>query len=227
MNVSINRNQLKYIAIIAMLIDHIAYFFPAHFKSVTLWSGSNAKTLYWLMRSVIGRLAFPIYCFLLVEGFLHTKDRKKYAIRLLIFSVISEIPWNLSHTFKLFYRSQNVFFTLFLGLCGMWIYEHFSGDRLKQVLGLIALLAVSALLKADYGMSGFGFIMMMYALRKEKLLQAAVGCCFLSSTWFAGLAFIPINLYDGKRGFIKGKVLQYAYYAIYPVHLFIIYLITK
>ena len=218
---------LKTIALVCMLIDHTAYFMPKLFSKVLFTNSTGAKTVYWLMRR-IGRLAFPIYCFLLVEGFLHTKDRKKYALRLLVFAVISEIPWNLGHAHRLFFfSSQNVFFTLFLGLCGMWVHEYFREDRLKQVIALIALLAVSLFLNADYGMSGFGFIMMMYALRNEKLLQAAVGCCFLSSTWFAGLAFIPINLYNGERGFIKSKLLQYAYYAIYPVHLFILYLITK
>ena len=220
-------SALKTIALVCMIIDHVAHYMSSKFSAVLFTTGSGPKTVYWLMRR-IGRLAFPIYCFLLVEGFLHTKDKKKYAIRLFVFALISEFPWDLAHFHKLFgFSSQNVFFTLFLGLCGMWLYEYFRGDRVKQVAGLIILLIISNFLNADYGMSGFGFIMMMYALRSEKLLQAAVGCCFLSSTWYAGLAFIPINLYNGDRGFIKGKVMQYAYYAIYPIHLFILYLITK
>jgi hypothetical protein len=89
----------------------------------------------------------------------------------------------------------------------------------------MVLLVVSVFLRADYGISGFCFIMMLYALRDRWLLKTVVGFGFLSSTFFAGLAFVPINLYNGKRGFIKGKVLQYAFYAIYPVHLMILYFI--
>ena len=219
-------SALKTIALVCMIIDHTASYLRTHFSLVLFTTASGDKTLYWLMR-FIGRLAFPIYCFLLVEGFIHTRDRKKYGLRLLIFAVISEIPWNLAHAHKLLYSSQNVFFTLLLGYCGMWVYEYFREDRIKQFAGVFALLLVSLFLEADYGMSGYGFILMMYILRENKILQAAIGCCFLSSTWMAGLAFIPINLYNGERGFIKSRVLQLIYYAIYPVHLFIFYLITK
>ena len=220
-------SALKTIALVCMLIDHTAHYLSSYFSKITFRFGSGRQTLYWLMRR-IGRLAFPIYCFLLVEGFLHTKDKRKYALRLLIFAVISEFPWDLAHFRKLLvFSSQNVFFTLFLGFCGMWLYEYFDKDRLKQVISLLVVLVISILLKADYGISGFAFIMMMYALREHRLLKTVVGCGFLSSTWWAGLAFIPINLYNGKRGFIKGRVLQYAYYAIYPIHIFILYLITK
>ena len=82
-------------------------------------------------------------------------------------------------------------------------------------------------LKADYGLGGFAFILVMYLLREEKILQAVVGTCIESGGWAAGLAFIPINLYNGKRGFIRGKVMKYAFYAAYPVHIMIIYLIRK
>ena len=219
-------SALKTIALVCMIIDHVAHYLKSYFSMVLFTTSSGPKTLYWLMRCV-GRLAFPIYCFLLVEGFVHTRDRKKYGLRLLVFALISEIPWNLAHAHKLFYSSQNVFFTLFLGFCGIWLFEYFREDRAKQVFGLLALLAVSCFLNADYGMAGYGFIIMIYALRNERLLQAVVGCCLLPSLWVGGLAFIPINLYNGKRGFIKGRALQYIYYAIYPVHLFILYLITK
>ena len=76
-------------------------------------------------------------------------------------------------------------------------------------------------------MVGFGFILLLYCFRNHKILQAVLGCCFLSSRWIGGLAFIPINLYNGKRGFIRGRFLKYAFYAAYPLHIFIIYLIKK
>ena len=219
-------SALKTIALVCMLIDHVAFSLSKKLGMTLFTIGSKSFTAYTLMR-YIGRISFPIYCFLLVEGFLHTRDRKKYALRLFIFALISEIPWNLLHSGKLTYSGQNVFFTLCLGCLGMMCIDSFRDDRLRMLLGFLGLLAVSVLLKADYGISGFCFIIMMYALREQKILQAVVGCGFLSSTWIAGLAFIPINLYNGERGFIKGMFLQYCYYAIYPVHFFILYLIRK
>ena len=217
---------LKTIALVSMIIDHVAFVFSYKFTKPLFTVGIKSYSAYTIMRW-IGRIAFPIYCFLLVEGFLHTRDRKKYALRLFAFAVISEIPWNLIHTMKLSYSGQNVFFTLFLGCLGMICVEYFKNDRPKMLFSLMALLAVSLLLKADYGITGFCFIMMMYALRDQKILQAVVGCGILSSTWIAGLAFIPINLYNGERGFINCRALQYCYYAIYPVHFLIFYLIKR
>ena len=219
-------SALKTIALVCMLIDHVAFALSKKFGMTLITIGSKSYTAYTIMR-YIGRLAFPIYCFLLVEGFIHTRDRKKYALRLFIFALISEIPWNLEHSLKLTYSGQNVFFTLCLGCLGMMCIEYFRDNRVKMALTLLGLLVVSVLLRADYGISGFSFIIMMYALREHRLVQAVVGCGFLSSTWIAGLAFIPINLYNGERGFIKGRFLQYCYYAIYPVHFFILYLIKR
>ena len=218
-------SALKTIALICMLLDHTAKSFYRTLSavkfSIPLLPGQ--KDLYWLMTR-FGRLAFPVYCFLLVEGFLHTKDKKKYALSLLIFAVISEIPWDLIHFGKMFDPGkQNVFFTLFLGVLAMYLFELFKDDRLKQALSLLVLLAAAAVFRADYGVSGFAFILMMYALRDRWLLKSVIGAGFFSSTLFAALAFIPINLYNGKRGFIKGKVLKYAFYAFYPLHLLILH----
>ena len=217
-------SALKTIALVCMIIDHLAAYLPGRFSEVLFTVGSRTITANRVMRW-IGRIAFPIYCFLLVEGLFHTRDRKKYALRLLAFAFISEIPWNLVHSMKLTYSGQNVFFTLFLGCLALILYEQFSGDRIKQAICLLGLMVVSLILSADYGITGYCMIILMYALRENRLLQAVVGCSVLSSTWIAGLAFIPINLYSGERGFIKGKVLQYAFYAIYPVHLLVLYFI--
>lgn len=214
-------SALKLIAVVTMLIDHIAFVFLAE-SPLALSFGGHSLRLYTLMRW-IGRLAFPIFCFLLVEGFRHTSDRKKYALRLFAFALLSEIPWNLEHTGTLFYAGQNVFFTLLLGYLGIWTMERFPHDRKKLAFFLAGLLLEAILLDADYGASGFGFILVLYLLRDNALFQAIVGSCFLSSTWRAGLAFIPINLYNGKRGFIRGKAAAYCFYAFYPVHMLVLY----
>ena len=107
---------LKWIAVISMLIDHTAEVLINHNAALTdpIWA-----QIYVLMRG-IGRIAFPIYAFLLVEGFLHTRDVKKYLARMLTFAVVSEIPFDLAvfHT-PFYWGYQNVFFTLFLGLLAL------------------------------------------------------------------------------------------------------------
>lgn len=213
---------LKVIAVITMLIDHVASVLLRNHQVFLFSLFGRAITLYEIMRT-IGRIAFPLFAFLLVEGFIHTSNRKKYGANLLAFAFISEIPWNLEHTGKLFYSSQNVFFTLFFGFIGLCILENCKGK--KQVGYILITLAPTLIFRADYGCIGFGFILMLYLLRENRLLQTVIGCCSLSTTWKSGLAFIPINLYNGKRGFIKGKFMKYAFYAIYPVHMMILYLI--
>ena len=218
-------SALKVLAIVAMTVDHIAHFY---LKSMPWWIdplfsiGSKSISPYLLMR-FFGRLAFPLFAFLLVEGFIHTRNRFKYGRNLLIFAILSEIPWNLVHTGVWHCPSQNVFFTLFLGYLGLCAIERFK-DNDKYMLGsLLGLLVVSIFLRADYGCRGYGFILLLYVLRNKKILQAIIGSCTLGSTWIAGLAFIPINLYNGKRGFVKGAFAKYFFYVFYPAHFLVLY----
>ena len=118
----LSSSGLKVIAVITMLIDHVASVLLRENPVVLLQIADYQLTLYTLMRT-IGRIAFPIFAFLLAEGFHYTSDRKKYGIRLLVFALISEIPWNLEHSGKLLYSSQNVFFTLLLGFLGLCVIE--------------------------------------------------------------------------------------------------------
>lgn len=217
---------LKTLAVVAMIIDHIASLLLYDDTWKLDMSVEQVDNLYFVMR-LIGRLAFPLFAFLLVEGFEHTSDRKKYAIRLLAFALLSEIPWDLSHFNSLFYvHSQNVFFTLFLGYLGLCALEDLEKRQdKKNILWLLGLLLASIVLNADFSWSGFGFILVLWLLRKLPLQRAIIGCCFLASGWRAGLAFIPISLYNNKRGFIKGTWLKLLFYAIYPLHLLILYLI--
>jgi len=212
---------LKIIAVISMLIDHCAATFLADSDIAVFSVEGYTLTLYWLLR-YIGRLAFPIFCFLIVEGFVHTSDRKKYGRNLLLFAFASEIPWNLWHSGTLLNSKQNVFFTLFLGYLGLCVIEKFGG--VKRVLFLLALLAASLLLRADYGHVGYEFILLLYLLRKDRGIQAVVGSCILPTRLFAGMAFIPINLYNGQRGFICGRW-KYAFYLFYPAHILLLYFI--
>ena len=149
---------------VIMLIDHTAsfllrYYAPAN--SVLFQMGDTSYSLYRIMRDV-GRAAFPIFCFLLVEGFLHTHNRFKYGRNLLIFAFISEIPWNFAQNGTLVYSDkQNVFFTLVLGYLAFCLIEHFEDNAQMQLICMLMLLAVSYFLKADYGYKGFIFLLIM------------------------------------------------------------------
>lgn len=217
-------SALKIIAVTTMIIDHVAHHLLKDSGIVLLSFGGHELELYEVMR-MVGRLAFPIFVFLIVEGFKYTRNRFKYGRNMLVFALISEIPWNLEHTGTLLYDKQNVFFTLFFGYLCICLIEKYRDDRIRQVLLPLAVLLFSMFFRADYGATGVAFIIMMYATNDNKVVQLLLGSSMLSSTWKSGLAFIPINLYNGKRGFITGKFWKYAFYAIYPVHITIIWLI--
>lgn len=119
-------------------------------------------------------------------------------------------------------------FTLFLGflaLCAVRRWEDGRLSALSLATVLFTLLATARLMHTDYEAVGVGFILSLYALRHSPALQAAVGIAILPVRWKAGLAFIPINLYNGRRGFIHGTVAKYAFYLYYPLHLLALYFI--
>jgi len=123
---------LKILACVIMLLDHTAAYIPEEIPGIydiLFCIGSKEITLRYLMRA-IGRTGFPIFAFLITEGFVHTRNRRRYAVNLFIFALISEIPFNLVGGGEFFYRRQNVFFTLLLGYLGVWCSERFkeSGD---------------------------------------------------------------------------------------------------
>lgn len=217
-------SSLKLIASLWMLTNHAANAFNPITGKIVFTAGgfsiSLVRIIYYL-----SRICFPIYAFLIVEGFTHTHDRKKYGMNLFLFALISEIPWNLEHSGTLFYEKQNVMFTLLFGYLGLCVFEKFKEEPLKQSITLLFLFVLSIVFKADYGYTGFAFILMLYALRNVRILQAVVGCTILSTKWIAGLAFIPINMYSGKRGFADNKFFKYAFYVFYPLHLLVIFLI--
>lgn len=225
----VSGSTLKVLAVVFMTIDHLGcYLFrymPWCHEPWFSW-GSHDFTLYTLMRC-IGRMAFPIFAFLIVEGFQHTHDRWKYGRNLLVFALLSEIPWNLVSSNELFYPTQNVFFTLLFGYWGLCVLEKYASDLRRRAFWLLALLVLSIVFRADYGCAGFGFILMLYLLRDNRLLMAVIGCCFLTARWVAGLAFIPICMYNGRRGFIQGPVGKYAFYLFYPLHLLLLYFLRR
>ena len=198
-------SMLKVIACIAMLIDH---------------TGAIILKLY--------PPALNTLFYINGKGFLHTHDRRKYGRNLLLFALISEIPWNYMFANTWHYADkQNVFFTLFIGYLAFCALEYFWETPWMQLASLLALLGISIVLHADYGWRGFIFLVLMYLLRNEKVSQAIVGSCWLSYEWKACFAFISINMYNGKRGFIHGKAAKYFFYLFYPLHITILVIIRN
>ena len=241
----ISGSTLKLIAVITMIIDHIAAAILGRYlvisglgnmdgtnvAEVEQWMTQTGQlfAVYYTMR-LIGRIAFPIYCFLLAEGLEHTRNRMKYAVRLFLFAVVSEAPFDLLFSaVPLETGYQNVFFTLFIGLAVImglqWAQEHLNNMQLlKPVLsgGMIAAgMAAARFLKMDYAATGVLCIVVIYLFRKKKVWQIVAGCIVFLWEITAPLAFIPIGFYNGKRGW----KLKYFFYLVYPVHLLILYLI--
>lgn len=219
-------SALKLIAVISMLIDHIGvaltYEDFANQNLISLFG--KDISIYFILRFV-GRLAFPIFCFLISEGFYHTKNRFKYGRNLLLFALISEIPFDLFTSRNIFSMGgQNVYFTLFVGFLALYIIDsnfHF----LYKALFFVFVLGAFPLLKTDYGVKGVLLIVLFYYLRENNLLKTILSFPFLSGGYRAFCSLFFINLYNGKRGVVNNKFSKYFFYAFYPMHLLILYFV--
>lgn len=213
----LSNSSLKTIAAITMLIDHIGLVIIPYIPSMSPY--------YHTFRD-IGRIAFPIFCFLMIEGFCHTSNRKKYGISLFLFALLSEIPFDLAiaaNDSVLLY--QNVMFTLLIGCLMIWGIEYFYGRLWLQFLITALALGLSNLIRSDYSWKGIVLILILYVFRYDKFSRTVAGSISLLWEWKAIFAFIPINLYNGKRGWIKGPLAKYAFYLFYPAHLLILFLL--
>ncbi len=210
--------MLKIIGMVSMVFDHVGdIFFPEQ-----TW-----------MR-IIGRIAMPIFAFFVAEGFHYTHDRGKYLCRMGIFALISEVPFDLMATGKVLeFGHQNIMFTFLLGILALSCYERITagGERWKTAVGIVVLGAfalASALLRTDYNMLGTGLVIILYLLRERKLpvrlLGGMVFYVLLRNKGiyvFGLLGFLPLFLYNGK----KGRGLKYLFYVFYPGHLLLIYIL--
>lgn len=201
---------LKILAAVTMLIDHVGcVFFP--------------ENIYF---RIVGRLAFPIFAFLIVEGYYHTKDMKKYLIRLFIFAIISELPFDLAFYNEFNFEHQNVLFTFIIAILAMVI-----DTRFKRSYGIVAamvLAIIAEFLRFDYGMFGVIIVMVFYWNHNLFLNKLLIGTgALLLLAWgiqqFAAFAMVPIALYNGKRGI----TLKYFFYIYYPLHLFLIFIVMR
>ena len=240
-------STLKLIAMAFMFIDHVGAVVLEQLLRVygiqNIQTSADAAafllnygTLYRvdLFLRYCGRIAFPLFLFLLVEGFVHTQDRKKYGLRLLAFAFLSEIPFDLaiSHTI-LEFQNQNVFFTLFFAFLTLCAIEWASRQKqipkglnlLLQLLCAGAGMWLAFFFKTDYGAFGVAAAAAMYLLRRRRVLGGAAGCAALTAQvpvmeWTCFFSLLPIAAYNGKRGITKNK---YLFYAFYPLHLLLLY----
>lgn len=222
-------SMLKTFAVASMLVDHIACYLlndVATLNHVWFTVLGQPVTGIWLLR-MVGRFAFPLFVFLLVQGYLHTRNRKKYGLYLLLFALVSEIPFDLVHYGYLEYSSQNIFFSLLFGYIGMYLWNYWQYDRFNRMVSILMLSGAVIISRCDYNLPGFIFIMVMYAWHTHPVIKTGATAWLLPGSFFVFLSSFLMASYDGTRGFIRTPAMKYAFYAIYPVHLLIIYLIKQ
>ena len=201
---------IKIIAVIAMLIDHIGFvFFP---------------DVLWLR--IIGRLAMPLFAFQVALGFQHTKDRNQYILRMLIFALFSQIPFNMLLSVGELSFKLNIGFTFLFALLALYSLENVK-PIWGKILCLVPLVIAAYFLNYDYYLYGIALVIIFYYTQKQPVLLISL---FLSATilyfayrqnevlLFTPLALIPILLYNGK----KGPGFKYFFYLFYPLHMLII-----
>ena len=212
-----------------MILDHAAIAVIEKNQYFSLPLGQELDTA---MR-LLGRMAFPLYAFFLVQGFLYTKDRKKYGIRLALLAFLSEIPYDLMVSGKLFYmEEQNTVFTLLLGLGALACMETAwkrGRTGIMALFGCLGLTAAAQILHADYGAFGILFILSLFLLRNRFPERMFFGCLILFADYknimgiAAWIAFFFINRYNGE----KGKSQGWLPYIFYPAHILILYILGE
>lgn len=214
----IPQEVLKAIACVTMLVDHIGVvFIPAY------------------SLRVIGRIAFPIYCFLLAEGAHYTRSPLKYGLRLAIGMLLSEIPYDLALKSGLTWQAQSVMVTLLLGFCAIEGIAHCRSSFVRLLI-LVGSFLLTEWLNTDYGGFGVLLIVLFSQTRGQPWLQTIVLAMvawmmnsfrlnvlgiWIPIEMFALLAMVPIGLYSGKKCTSK-KWVQIAFYGFYPAHLTIL-----
>ena len=216
---------LKIIACVCMFCDH---FSSAILKDTTFLN-------------CIGRFSFTIFCFQIVKGYLHTHDIKKYIKRLILFALISQIPFMLFYHVVFDSFAINVIFTLIFGLLAILIYDKYN--KFVGISSCLFLATIAEVCKFDYGFFGVFIIFIFYLLHNKKIVMSIIfslavitkfyipiikygiplSYLFLGNKYsllmyFTLFSIMPILLYNGK----KGKDAKYLFYIFYPIHLLIL-----
>ena len=220
----LSQEGLKLIACLAMLVDHV---------------GAILLPQYMWLR-IIGRISFPIYCFMLAEGVHYTKNPTKYALRLLICAIISEFAFDYASFGGWYLEYQNVLFALLIGFLMAMCMKR-TRQPLLQLLIVVPFALIAEFACVDYG--GLGVVLMaMFVLTRDvpnrtlvQCIALAAICCLISpikvtilgipvyQQLFGVFAMIPIALYSGRK-VTSNKTVQWAFYLFYPAHLAVLYL---
>ncbi len=211
-------SALKIIAVLSMVTDHCAYYLL-----------DESSVAYEVMRC-FGRIAFPVFAFLVAEGFAYTRNRMRYFLSLLLFAAISEVPWYLLNGAD---GTHNVMFTLALGVLALTAFERLREHRVLCCCSILMTAWLAAWLGTDYEWRGVLMIIVFYLLGMVKntpvtlrrMLQLLFAFPLMMHYGITGALFacVVIFLYDGTRGFIHGNVAKYGFYIFYPAHLFLLW----
>lgn len=211
--------QLKYIAFLSMLIDHVnkALIYPNLNGGIML----QISNLF----DILGGIAFPLFAFFVVEGYFKTKNRTKYLLNLIIFGIISEVPFDM-FTSATFYnpRFNNVMFSLALCLITIWIIDTLKTKMPRILWYIISLLIVAIMclvamfLAVDYDYYAIIIVYFLYIFYDKPVLSVILGYITLIKAFWSFLGFGFILTYNGERG-KQSKILNYCFY---PVHLLIL-----
>lgn len=218
---------LKIIACFTMLLCHIPFVYPQY----------SVPLMY------IGKISFPLYAFLISEGYVHTRNFSKYLTRLIVFGVISQIPAYLLFAGKSFNGLYlNIFFTLALGLLGIKIYDKIKSKYISTLL-IILLAVIAELLKFDYGAFGVLMIVCFYVFKRNKLNMVLSQMFLMFILYMKKMSYYTFSLfnlqyilfqllfsvislaiiltYNGKKGKSSSRI-KLMFYCFYPVHLIIL-----
>ena len=202
---------LRMIAMITMIIDHVGVVF---FREYDVFR-------------IIGRISFPVFCFLLVEGYYHTRNVYKYLARLLVLAIVSEPIYDrLFYGEWLFLEKGNVLITLSMGLLFMIICTRLT-NMIEKSIAFGAWLILASYIPMDYGVYGIAMIGGFYLLREQRIAnviyQGFINVAILKGTQAYGVIGATITMfYNGKKGCSRFK---YAFYILYPLHLGILLII--
>lgn len=182
---------LRIIACVCMLLDHVGYCFGGRYPFL--------QPLRW-----IGRIAFPLYVFLIVNGFRHTSNRLRYALRLAIFALISQVPFALMSHPKTMLGTLNVFVTLLLALLTVWATDELRKHRFTKYLCFLPTLAVFlvyhfGLIHSDYGAKGILLVMTFYLFDGKYLLTVIGMLASIYHPYLFSLGVNALRLLQGRE----------------------------
>lgn len=228
----LNRNQLKYLVIAAMLIDHIA------------WAFVPTASLLGQVMHFIGRLTGPTMAYFVAEGYHYTRNVKKYALRLGIFALLSWIPFVYFEygTLPIVVQEGSVqvrpyfgvLYTLLLGLLAIWLWDKGKCPKPVKILGIIGLCALS--LVGDWAIFDVLWCLFLYIFRENTKGKWIAFCCvgfFVCSPMLIfgwtqlfqiGIFLVPLLIqfcYNGEGG-SKKTVHKWFFYVFYPAHLLVL-----